>query len=109
MINIPAAFSSSYAQARVKFLEAAATQSLSVQSFNHPLPGRDGETLAMDVALDGMPGAKQLLIVSSACHGVEGYCGSGVQVFALHEPKLQAWPCYTSTRSTRMAFRGSAG
>jgi Protein of unknown function (DUF2817) len=26
-----------------------------------------------------------LLIVSSACHGVEGYCGSGVQVFALHD------------------------
>ena len=90
MINIPAAFSSSYAQARVKFLEAAATQSLSVQSFNHPLPGRDGETLAMDVALDGAADAKELLIVSSACHGVEGYCGSGVQVFALHDTEWRA-------------------
>lgn len=26
-----------------------------------------------------------MLIVSSACHGVEGYCGSGVQVAALHD------------------------
>ena len=90
MINIPAAFSSSYAQARVKFLEAAATQSLSVQSFNHPLPGRDGETLAMDVTLDGAPDAKEILIVSSACHGVEGYCGTGVQVFALHDDEWRA-------------------
>jgi hypothetical protein len=52
------------------------------------LPGKDGETLAMDVALDGAADAEKLLIVSSACHGVEGYCGSGVQVFALHD---QEW------------------
>jgi Protein of unknown function (DUF2817) len=85
MIEIPKAFSNSYAQARVKFLEAAATAGLSVESFAHPLQGRDGEDLAMDVALDGSPDAKALLIVSSACHGVEGFCGSGVQVFALHD------------------------
>jgi hypothetical protein len=76
MIGVASAFSASYAQARIKFLEAAATLGLTVQSFNHPLPGRDGETLAMDVALDGAPDARQLLIVSSACHGAEGYCAS---------------------------------
>ena len=85
MISIPTAFSSSYAQARVKVLEAAATAGLAITSFAHPLAGKDGEDLAMDVALDGSPDAKELLIVSSACHGVEGYCGSGVQVFALHD------------------------
>jgi hypothetical protein len=85
MIPLPIAFSSSYAQARVKFLEAAATASLRIESLNHPLPGRDGEPLAMDVALDGPRDAQHLLIVSSACHGVEGFCGSGVQVFALHD------------------------
>ncbi len=89
MITIPSAFSSSYSQARVKFLEAAATAGLAIQSFAHPLKGRDGEDLAMDVALDGSPDAKELLIVSSACHGVEGYCGSGVQVFALHDADWQ--------------------
>jgi hypothetical protein len=33
---------------------------------------------------------QMLLIVSSACHGVEGYCGSGVQVFALHDDEWRA-------------------
>lgn len=85
MISVPSAFSSSYAQARVKFLEAAALAGLPIATFAHPLLGKDGEALAMDVALDGAPDAQQLLIVSSACHGVEGFCGSGVQVFALHD------------------------
>ena len=85
MISVPKAFSSSYAQARVKFLEAAATAGLNVQSHAHPLEGRDGEDLAMDVARDGPMDAQNLLILSSACHGVEGYCGSGVQVHALHD------------------------
>jgi Protein of unknown function (DUF2817) len=85
MISIASAFSSTYAQARVKFLEAAATAGLPIASFAHPLKGIDGEDLAIDVALDGACDAKELLIVSSACHGVEGYCGSGVQVFALHD------------------------
>ena len=85
MISVPKAFSASYSEARVKFLEAAAISGLSVQSHAHPLKGRDGEDLAMDVARDGPPDAQNLLIVSSACHGVEGYCGSGVQVHALHD------------------------
>lgn len=85
MMNVVDSFSPSYAKARVKFLEAAATAGLTVTSHLHPLPGRDGEALAMDVALDGSPDASKLLIVTSACHGVEGYCGSGVQVFALHD------------------------
>jgi Protein of unknown function (DUF2817) len=85
MLPLVSAFSSSYAQARVKFLEAAATAGLRIESWTHPLKGKEGEDLALDVALDGAPDAKQLLIVSSACHGVEGYCGSGVQVFALHD------------------------
>lgn len=88
MIGLIDAFSSSYAQARVKFLEAAATAGLQIESFNHPQLGADDETLAMDVAL-ALPfsgaASDKLLIVSSACHGVEGYCGSGVQVFALHD------------------------
>lgn len=93
MIDLVQAFSSNYAQARVKFLEAAATAGLQIESHNHPLKGKDGETLAMDVAVQlpasGMASDK-LLIVSSACHGVEGYCGSGVQVFALHDTEWLA-------------------
>ncbi len=85
MMNVPEAFSSSYAQARGKFFAAAVAANLAVTSHVHPRAGRDGEALAMDVVLDGSPAAERLLIVSSACHGVEGYCGSGVQVFALHD------------------------
>lgn len=88
MIDIVDAFSPSYARARTQFLEAAATAGLSIESHAHPLKGRAGEDLAMDVVLDGPADADKLLIVSSACHGVEGYCGSGVQVFALHD---QEW------------------
>ncbi|MEN9671192.1 MAG: hypothetical protein RL018_1469 [Pseudomonadota bacterium] len=88
MIGIADAFSTSYAQARVKFLEAAATAGLQIESHQHPLLGVDGETLAMDVAFDPSTQGEssgKCLIVSSACHGVEGYCGSGVQTFALHD------------------------
>lgn len=85
MIAPNAAFAPSYARARVLFLEGAAAAGMSIRSHNHPLPGADGETLAMDVALDGPADAQRLLIVSSACHGVEGFCGSGVQVFATQD------------------------
>ena len=90
MIGLVDAFSPSYAKARTKFLEAAATAGLPIESHAHPLKGRDGEDLAMDVVRDGPADAKKLLIVSSACHGVEGYCGSGVQVFALRDAEWRA-------------------
>lgn len=90
MNAIASAFAPSYAQARIKFLEAAATASTRIESRKHPLPGRDGELLAMDVALDGDADSERLLIVTSACHGVEGYCGSGVQVHALHDDDWRA-------------------
>ena len=72
-------FAQSYGQARAKFIEAAAAAGLAVQSHPHPLLGRDGESLAMDVARFGAVDASAVLIISSACHGVEGFCGSGVQ------------------------------
>lgn len=84
------AFSSSYAEARAKFLGAAAQAGLAASAYTHPLPGRDGEPLALDVVLDGPGDAEKLLIVSSACHGVEGYCGSGVQVYALQDPAFRS-------------------
>lgn len=78
-------FSASYAEARRKFLEAADAAGLLVEARPHPLPGLQGEPLAMDVARDGHPSASRLLILSSACHGVEGFCGSGVQVELLRD------------------------
>ena len=78
-------FSASYAEARGKFLQAAGDAGVYVEGKTHPQRGLQGEELAMDVARDGHPDAQRLLIVSSACHGVEGYCGSGVQVAALRD------------------------
>lgn len=90
MIGVAQAFSSSYRDARAKFLEGAARAGLAIASLAHPLPGREGEALALDTARDGPPDAERLLIVTSACHGVEGHCGSGVQVFALHDAEWRA-------------------
>lgn len=90
MISPQAGFSPSYARARVQFLEAASAAGMAIQSHNHSLPGREGETLAVDVALDGPARAERLLIISSACHGVEGFAGSGVQVFAAHDAEWRA-------------------
>ena len=76
-------FAQTYAEARDKFFIAARSRGLGVETHVHPLPGRDGEMLAMDVARDGDLAAPAVLVVSSACHGVEGFCGSGVQVALL--------------------------
>jgi hypothetical protein len=78
-------FAQSYVEARDKFFAAARLRGLGVETHVHPLTGRDGEMLAMDVARDGPRNAKSLLVISSACHGVEGYCGSGVQVALLED------------------------
>jgi len=83
------AFSSTYAQARQKFLRAASDAGLPVEAMPHPEPGLQGEPLAMDVARDGHPNASKLLVLSSGCHGVEGFCGSGVQVAMLRDAQLR--------------------
>jgi hypothetical protein len=85
MSDVSQAFAGTYAQARRKFLDAADAAGLLVESKLHPLKGAEGEDLAMDVARDGHPDAPKLLILSSACHGVEGFCGSGIQVAALRD------------------------
>jgi hypothetical protein len=50
-------FAQSYAEARAKFLDAAQAAGLDVTSHVHPLLGRDGETLAIDVCRFGAAGA----------------------------------------------------
>jgi hypothetical protein len=83
-------FAQTYAEARGKFLAAAAAAGLPVETHPHPLPGRDGELLALDVVRDGPADARHLLVVSSACHGVEGFCGSGIQVRMLQDAAWRA-------------------
>ena len=95
------AFSPTYVQARSKFLGAAAAAGVAAQTHLHPLKGRDGEELAMDIVLDGPSDARHLFILSSACHGVEGFCGSGVQVQALRDP---AWRAHARARGDAVLY-----
>lgn len=81
-------FSQDYREARARFGAAAQACDLELHSHVHPMPGRDGEELAVDVVCDGPADAESLLVISSGCHGVEGYCGSGVQLALLADP---AW------------------
>ena len=94
-------FASSYAQARRKFLDAAQAAGLAVESWIHPNQGRDGEELAMDVALDRPPDAGKVLVLSSGCHGIEGFCGSGIQVAALRDPQ---WRRHASERGVAVLY-----
>ena len=101
LIPLQEAFSASYAQARQRFIASAQAAGLLVESKLHPEKGREGEDLAMDIARDGDPNASTLLILSSACHGVEGFCGSGVQVAALNDA---AWREYTRRRGVAVLY-----
>lgn len=82
-------FASSYREARGKFLDAATAAQASLASYPHPLRGREDETLAIDVALEDAPHAEGLLLLTSGCHGVEGFAGSGVQVATLEDDDLR--------------------
>jgi len=72
-------FSSTYNEARKKFLEAAHGSGAQVESIKHPYDGPNGEPLFTDVAVIGTSDAKNVLVLSSGTHGVEGFTGSGIQ------------------------------
>lgn len=74
-------FSQRYADAREKFMSATEMSSIvdKVNSHPHPLKGPRGEKLFCDIAWAGNPNAKQVLILVSGLHGVEGGVGSAIQ------------------------------
>jgi hypothetical protein len=91
MIDIAAAFAASYDQARHKFRSAARARQLDVVSLVHPTArGAECEDLSADLALFGDPQASALLLLTSAMHGVEGFCGSGCQVALLQDDAVAA-------------------
>lgn len=88
-------FPRSYADSRDRFLADAARLGATVASYPIDAVGSEGEALATDVALLGAPRAERLLIMTSATHGVEGFCGAGCQFAlmddaALHKRAAQA-------------------
>jgi hypothetical protein len=81
-----ACFAKTYAEARERFVAAVRVRGLPLESHLLPeLRGVDGEPLAMDVALAGDPAAQGLLMLWSATHGIEGYCGSACQIALLED------------------------
>ncbi|HEX7250011.1 MAG TPA: M14 family metallopeptidase [Burkholderiales bacterium] len=66
-------FSSSYQEAREKFLDAAGAQAAHER---HPLKGPAGEALFLDVAVLGPRDASRVFAVGCGTHGIEGYPGS---------------------------------
>ncbi len=76
-------FSTSYAEARRKFGDAAAAAGAKLAEYRSPSKGPGGEALATDVARLGPEGAERVLITLSATHGAEGFCGSGIQIASL--------------------------
>src|SRR5512144_106316 len=81
-----ACFAKSYAEARERCVAAVRARGLPLESHLLPeLRGIDGEPLAMDVAHAGGAAAPGLLVLWSATHGIEGYCGAGCQVALLRD------------------------
>lgn len=79
-------FSPSYAVARERFLEGAAARDAQLSLFEQS----DG--LATDIACFGPDGAANVFIVISGTHGVEGFCGSGIQNALLRSALIEQLP-----------------
>ena len=79
-MGVSAYFSASYGEARDKFRDSAADGGAVLASHASPVTGPAGEALSCDTAWFGPQSAEKLLVTISATHGVEGFCGSGVQV-----------------------------
>jgi len=73
-------FSRDYAAARRKFLSACKAARLKPVSYPNPAAGPAGQALYTDVVRIGAPTAARIVLVNSATHGVEGFCGSGIIV-----------------------------
>jgi hypothetical protein len=78
-------FSPDYRSAREKFLAAARHAGAKVATHENPATGPDGKPVYTDVALIGAASADRVLLINSATHGVEGFCGSGALVGWLTE------------------------
>ena len=90
-------FSQNYAETRGKFLAAVAHAAVPLESFENPAgPGPAGEALVTDVALFGPANAKNLLVLISGTHGVEGFAGSGAQIAMIEAVRFTALPARTA-------------
>lgn len=78
-------FSSSYAEARQKFVARCQKAEIPVVSYENPSRGPAGEALFTDVARLGPANASRVLVLESGLHGVEGHPGSAIQLAAIDQ------------------------
>ena len=78
--RLAACFAHNYADARAKFLAIAARYGAPVRSYLNPLKGPEDEELATDTVWLGPADARRVMVLTSATHGIEGFCGSGCQI-----------------------------
>ena len=96
-MTVSSYFSADYTEARGKFLEAAKSAGARLAHYRNPLRGPAGEELFTDTAWLGPPEAERVLLIVSATHGVEGFCGSGAQVGWLASGLHEEAPAGTAT------------
>jgi len=78
-------FPADYGQSRQRFRAAAGAAGAELRAYENPHRGPHGEALAVDCAWFGPIAAEKVLVILSGTHGVEGYCGAGVQLDWLEE------------------------
>jgi hypothetical protein len=79
-------YSEDYRTARTRLLSAAqASGDWTHEAIAHPLAGADGAALFIDVLWRGPQDAPRVLTISSGTHGVEGFCGSALQLQLIHD------------------------
>jgi hypothetical protein len=91
-MNSAASFGANYQAARTQFLIAARDANAAVETIRHPERGPEGGELATDVAWIGPREAPAVMVMISATHGVEGFCGSGAQVDWLRREEYRVLP-----------------
>lgn len=78
--SLDRSFSPDYATARQRFVDTAGAEGGALAAHVNPNPGPRGEELATDTAWFGPEDAERVVVLVSATHGVEGFCGSGCQI-----------------------------
>ena len=79
-MNASTCFAPDYATSRAGFLDKAVRLGGALLSFPHQAKGPAGEALATDMAWFGPSDAAHVLVMVSATHGVEGFCGAGAML-----------------------------
>ena len=72
-------FSTTYSEARQKFVAAVNNSDCKLEHYQNPNTGFDNEELYTDVATCNLANASKILVLGSGTHGVEGFAGSAIQ------------------------------